>query len=471
MIRRIVFLSALFLLAAGSAAAEEASTHFQTLCASCHGVERYGGEAPPLLPEALGRKTDDQLVEVILNGRPNTQMPPFSAVLSEADARALVALFRTPVAEVSWGVEQIAASRKTFVPDGPRLRPKVERENITLVVERGAGSIAVLDGDTLGELDRFVVGRIHGGPKFDQALSRVWAVTRDGNAVAYNLDKGGVTARAKVAVNGRNLAVSPDGKLVAVTAQLPAQVIVLDGALKPLAVLPLDGQPSGVYQVPGEDRFILTLRDKPSLLTIEHDGFAVTETVLPEPFEDFVFVPGRRQLLASSRAGGHISLYDLDQNKVVASLETEALPHLFSACFFEREGALHAALNHIGSPKLTVVAVDDLSVQAEVPLAGSGYFARTHPGTPWLWVDTNTETLTLVDKATLTELRELVPQAGRKAMHVEFTRDGSQALVSVWHADGAVVVYSSDELKETKRLPFNMPIGKYNAWNKTAHFR
>ena len=34
-----------------------------------------------------------------------------------------------------------------------------------------------------------------------------------------------------------------------------------------------------------------------------------------------------------------------------------------------------------------------------------------------------------------------------------------------------MVVYSSDALEETKRLPFNMPIGKYNAWNKTAHFR
>lgn len=469
MVRCLVFF--LPLLLAGSAAAADAPALFQTHCASCHGAARYGGDAPPLLPESLGRKTDDQLVESILNGRANTQMPPFGAKLSESEARLLVALVRTPVDEVVWGASEIAASRKEFEPDGPALPAGTSRENITLVVERGVGAIAVLDGDTLSELDRFDVGRIHGGPKFDRALSRVWAVTRDGNAVAYSLDRGGVTARAKVAVNGRNIAVSPDGALVAATAQLPAQLIVMDGALNPLSVLPLDGQPSGVYQVPGEDRFILTLRDKPSLLIVDQETLAVTETVLPEPFEDYVFVPGRRQLLASSRGGGRISLYDLERGEVVASLETEALPHLFSACFFERDGALHAALNHIGSPKLTVVRVDDLSVQLELPLAGSGYFARTHPGTRWLWIDTNTEALQLIDKATLTERRQLVPQPGRKAMHVEFTRDGSVALVSVWDNEGAVVAYSADDLKEVRRLPFVMPIGKYNAWNKTAHFR
>jgi hypothetical protein len=52
-------------------------------------------------------------------------------------------------------------------------------------------------------------------------------------------------------------------------------------------------------------------------------------------------------------------------------------------------------------------------------------------------------------------------------MHVEFTADGSRALVSVWHREGAVVVYDARTLTEQMRLPFNMPIGKYNARNKT----
>ena len=75
-------------------------------------------------------------------------------------------------------------------------------------------------------------------------------------------------------------------------------------------------------------------------------------------------------------------------------------------------------------------------------------------------------------RRTLT-LREpgLTPERGKKAMHVEFTADGGQALVSVWHREGAVVVYDSSTLEEVARLPYDMPIGKYNAFNKTRLMR
>jgi hypothetical protein len=52
-------------------------------------------------------------------------------------------------------------------------------------------------------------------------------------------------------------------------------------------------------------------------------------------------------------------------------------------------------------------------------------------------------------------------------MHVEFTADGTKALVSIWHKNGAVVVYDSSTLDELQRLPYAMPVGKYNAANKT----
>lgn len=468
---RLVWLLSLLLALPASAQADDAEAQYRALCASCHGAERYGGVAPPLLPEALGRKSDAALAETITAGRPNTQMPAFGDRLSEADAAALVAWIRRPSGEVVWGVDAIAASRVESTPDGPALAPTVDRGNITLVVERGRGRIAVLDGDTFDELDAFPVGRVHGGPKFDADLSHVWSVTRDGQVVAYDVTRGGVAARAQAGVNTRNLAANPAGTLVAVAAQLPAQVALLDGDLNPRAVIPLGGQPSGVYQVPGEDRFVLTLRDAPELLFIDQETFEVETVALPEPFEDFVFVPGRKQLLASGREGSRIVLYDLASTSVVASLDTEALPHLFSACFFEREGTLHAALNHIGVPRLTVVSVNDLATRAEVPLAGSGYFARTHPGTPYLWVDTNTEYLELVDKATLKPVRRLRPEPGKKAMHTEFTDDGARAMVSVWDPVGAVVIYDARTGETERRLPFAMPIGKYNATNKTLHLR
>lgn len=441
-------------------------------CASCHGPSRYGGYAPPLIPQALERKSDEQLAEAILQGLPNTQMTAFDGLVDADMARALVGLMRQPVADIRWDVPEIAASRVEF-PTGPRRIPAdVRRENLTLVVERGTSSVVVLDGDTLEELDRFAVGRIHGGLKFDRKWRGAWAATRDGTLVAYDLVHGGLRAKAKVAVNTRNVAVSPEGDYVAVANQLPGGVVVLDGALRPLQRFALDGQPSGVYQVPGEARFVLTLRDRPVMYEIAYPDLSLRETALPEPFEDFTFVPGGSQLLASSRGGRRIMLWDLAEARVVASLETEALPHLFSACFFTRNDRLYAALNHVGVPQLSILDLASFRIEKTIPLDGSGFFVRTHPAVRHLWADTNTEAVQLIDKQTL-ELVDtrLIPEPGKKVLHVEFTAEGDRAFVSVWDPVGAVVVYDARTLVEVRRLPYAMPVGKYNVFNKTRFLR
>ncbi|HEY5656388.1 MAG TPA: cytochrome D1 domain-containing protein [Myxococcota bacterium] len=441
---------------------------YQQHCAACHGARRYGGYAPPLMPETLERKDDAALVQTILAGRPNTQMPAFGDRIGTEMAASLVGLFREPVRAISWTLPDIAASRVEPEAEERPLPAGVRRENLTLVVERGRGAVSILDGDSLRELGRFEAGAIHGGLKFDRDLRVVMAVTRDGTALAYDLLRGRLRARVKVGVNARNIALSPDGAFAAVANQLPAGLVLLDGALRPLASIPVEGQPSGVYPLPGQARFALALRDVSRLVTVGYPDLDVRSVELPEPFEDLVFVPGSTRLVASSRDGHRLVLYDFASGEVLASLATQGLPHLFSACFFEHAGVPYAAFNHVGIPKLSIVDMQAFAVREEIPLRGSGFFARTHEGTPYLWVDTNTEAIQLVDKRTLSLApRALVPAVGKKAMHVEFTAEGDKAFVSVWHPEGAVVVYDSNSLAELARIPYAMPVGKYNAANKT----
>jgi mono/diheme cytochrome c family protein len=446
----------------------DAAATYARHCAVCHGARRYGGYASPLISMTLARKSDEALVDAILEGLPATQMPAFSSKLNPAEARALVALFREPEDEVRWSLEDIAASRVEEIPKRSAIPATVNREELILVVERGSGSVSVLDGSNMRELDRFAVGRVHGGIKFDRELHQALVVTRDGTIVDYDLDHGAVRTRVKVGVNTRNIAVSSDGKTVAAANQLPQSLVVLDGRLRPLATFPLPGQPSAVYQVPGSQAFMVTLRDLPKLYFIPYPELKLQLVELPEPFEDFIFIPGTTRLVASSRKGSQLILYDFEQNEILATLVAEGLPHLFSASFFSRNGALHAAFNHMGVPRLSIIEMDRFKVVAQLPLAGSGYFTRTHPGTPYLWIDSNTESIQLVDKRTLELIdRTLVPEVGKKAMHVEFTADGAKALVSIWHDDGAIVVYDANTLAEIQRIPYAMPVGKYNAANKT----
>lgn len=55
-------------------------------CGSCHGMRLTGGLGPALTPAALADFPLDSLAATIYHGRPGTPMPPWRAMLSEAEA-------------------------------------------------------------------------------------------------------------------------------------------------------------------------------------------------------------------------------------------------------------------------------------------------------------------------------------------------------------------------------------------------
>lgn len=58
-------------------------------CGSCHGLTLKGGLGPSLLAENLKGKPVPFLTSTILNGRPGTAMPPWSALLKPEEAKWL----------------------------------------------------------------------------------------------------------------------------------------------------------------------------------------------------------------------------------------------------------------------------------------------------------------------------------------------------------------------------------------------
>ena len=55
-------------------------------CGTCHGRLLTGGLGPALTPEALADKPVESLAATIYHGRPGTPMPPWKAMLNEAEA-------------------------------------------------------------------------------------------------------------------------------------------------------------------------------------------------------------------------------------------------------------------------------------------------------------------------------------------------------------------------------------------------
>jgi hypothetical protein len=107
-----------------------------------------------------------------------------------------------------------------------------------------------------------------------------------------------------------------------------------------------------------------------------------------------------------------------------------------------------------------------------IETAGPGFFLRGHENSPYVWADVftgpNKDTVHVIDRESLEIVKTLKPEPGRTAGHVEFTRDGRYALLSIWEMDGAVIVYDARTLEPVKRIPMKKPVGKYNVWNKIA---
>ena len=56
-------------------------------CGACHGMRLTGGLGPALTREAMVDKPLDSMTATIYGGRPGTPLPPWRAMMSEAEAR------------------------------------------------------------------------------------------------------------------------------------------------------------------------------------------------------------------------------------------------------------------------------------------------------------------------------------------------------------------------------------------------
>lgn len=465
--KRFVLIFASLAFTAGFASADNGKALYLTHCASCHHAERYGLKAPALIPETLKGYKKDDIVKIVKNGLPATQMPSFREILSDGDIEKIVSHITAPIAHVMWAADDIAGSREGFSRTEKVGAKGVDYENITLVVESGK-SVTVMDGQNFQLMDKFEVGAIHGGPKFSYSLRYVYAPTRDGVITKYDLASLAKLTSIKVGINTRNIAVSDDDRWIAAANYLPNNIVALDNELAVKKILEVEGKIGGMYTLTSYKKFICSFRDLPELWLIDYTkDFAVEKIALPEPFEDMSIAPFEDILIGASRKGTRLYLYSLKDRKVISSLETDGMPHLASATYWSDKGALYAAINHLKRPVITILDLNNKKIVKEIAINGTGFFVRTHQSTPFIWVDTNTDSIQIIDKATLQVIKTLIPSKDKKAMHIEFTKDGKYALVSIYEEEGAVIIYDAVTLNEIKRLPFKKPAGKYNALNKT----
>src|SRR5690606_13960203 len=144
---------------------------------------------------------------------------------------ALAAYIAEPLAErPAWAASDISASREMVADYLPAAAPVFPGDlmNITLVVETGDHHVSVLDGDTFEVLDRFATPfAVHGGPKFSPDGRYVFIMSRDGWVQKYDIWSLKEVGRIRAGLNSRNIAMSHDGKWLAVANYLPNTLTIL----------------------------------------------------------------------------------------------------------------------------------------------------------------------------------------------------------------------------------------------------
>lgn len=460
-----------FGLIAGLMSAEAAASGpeaYQRHCASCHHPERYGLSGPPLIPEYYGLKKEKELAAIVENGLEATNMPAFNGLLSAEEIKEVVAFIRTPAGQPMWGEKEMLSTLRLSEEGAKKPESSYDMENFFMVVEGGTGKVHFMDGDSFNILDSVKAGAIHGGPKFDRQLRYAFLASRDGWIIRYDLEMMKETGRIRAGISVRNIAISSDSKRIAAAALLPEALVVIDAvSMRPVKAFAGIGAVNSVYALKRSGRFVAAFKDRAELLLIDEKTLEVERLSTGEPLTDFFIEPEEKYIVGTSRKGESITVVDLKKKAVFRSVKSGIrMPHLASAALWKQGGEVFAAFPHIGEASVSVLKLYDWELVAGIKTKGPGFFARTHEYIPHIWVDTGTDTIQLIDKKTLRIAGEVVPEAGKKAMHVEFTKDGSFALVSVWEDDGAVKVYDTRAFKEVKSLPFKKPVGKYNATNK-----
>ena len=504
----------LFFLAVQSvfaASSGQAEALYQQHCSACHGTDRLGVSGPALLPESLHRLSKEKAYQTITNGRVATQMKAFKSSLSESQIQALVNYIYTPLKQPPvWGEKQIKASHIVYAIDKSVSKPIFEADplNIFLVVESGDHHVTVLDGDKFEPIYRFASRfGLHGGPKFNSTGRYVYFTSRDGWISKFDLYQLKMVAEIRVGINARNTAISSDDRYVIVGNYMPNTLVILDASdLSLIKIIPVvdkngnESRVSAVYDARPRNSFIAALKDSPELWEISYQNpppagfgnwvhdyrktsgeakvrlFPIRRLYLKSVLDDFFFDQEYVHVLSASRKGKG-QVVDLDLGRKVADLDIPGMPHLSSGITWKRKTPNGVqtvlATPNLKEPSVSIIDMKTWKLIKKIPTLGSGFFMRSHEKSPYAWVDVffgkDKDAMHVIDKQTLKIVKTLRPAPGKTSAHVEFTKDGRYALVSIWEMDGELVVYDAKTLEVVKRIPMKKPVGKYNVYNKITH--
>jgi DNA-binding beta-propeller fold protein YncE len=504
---QVIYITASLIIGCSSNSIASAGNPFllyQKHCASCHNKDRLGGTGSALLPENLKRIKRKQAADIIRNGLVATQMPAYTGKLSDSEIVQLVDFIYTPLdVTPKWQLTEIRQSHvihHNVNQLGEKPVHKADPLNLFLVVETGDHHATILDGDSMESIYRFKTRHaLHGGPKYSPDGRFIYLASRDGWISKFDMYSLKLVAEIRAGINTRNIAASSDGRYIIVANYLPHSLVILNASdLSPVKLIPVESDTgassrvSAVYNAPPRESFIAALKDLPEIWEISYsddppyygvvhdyriegppeinEPFPIRRIKLDDYLDDFFFDQEYEHLIGAARNSNNGQVVNLIVGRKIAEIDIPGLPHLGSGITWQHQGKPVLATPNLKEGVVSIIDMNEWKTIKRIETSGPGFFIRSHENTRYAWADVffgpNKDVMHIIDKTNLEIIKTLRPVSGKTSAHVEFTRDGRYALLSIWEDDGQLVVYDSETFEEVKRIPMKKPSGKYNVYNK-----
>jgi len=346
---------------------EQAKGMYFQRCAGCHGVLRKGATGKSLLPEPnkakkskgtlkLGTKRLSKIIKLGTEGGMNN----FDDIFSDEEINVLARYIQMePPIPPEMSLALMKERHKVFIepadyPDKP-LHGR-NWENFFVVIERDAGKIAIIDGDTHEIVDHIDTGyAVHvikatehhntetpvGG-----VAGRFWYTQgRDGKMTKIDLwqQPGSMlVAEAQMAYDARDVAVSGDGKYVIGGAYWPPHFVILDAVtMEPLKVVSTRGvnvdgdfvnesRVAAIYTTPSQSSFWVALKELGQMWQVDYrdlDNLAIKQVNSAKFLHDGFFDPTGRYFQIAANASNKMVIVDSETGKLEAMIDTAKLPH------------------------------------------------------------------------------------------------------------------------------------------------
>ncbi|NRA82454.1 MAG: c-type cytochrome [Gammaproteobacteria bacterium] len=502
---------------------EKAQLHYFQRCAGCHGVLRKGATGKNLEPKSTLKKGQARLEKIISYGTEGG-MNNFDDIFSKKDIADIATFIQmTPPVPPEMSIEQMRSYTKEFVaPKDYPTKPQHSRnwENFFIIIERDAGTVAIIDGDTkeiithinTGYAVHVIKGTEHHKIDHAEDIGRFWyTIGRDGKVTKIDLwqtpDKM-LVAETKMAYDARDIAVSGDGKYVIAGGYWPAHFVIMDAVtLNPLKVVSTRGyntkgefineaRVAAIYTTPNESSFMVAVKELGQMWQVDYtdiENLTITQISSAEFLHDGFFDPTGRYFQIAANASNKMVIIDTKTRKLEAMIEVDSLPHPGpGANWIDKKCGPVAGTTHLGTGLVSVWGNDPINhpdnawkLCYEVETDGAGAFIRTHETSQYVWADQLKhpepeiqQSVQVFDKDTheIVKTIRVTRDEGKAALHMEFNDDGSEVWVSVWNRKnassptGEIVIYDAKTLKEIKRIKgLTTPTGKFNVFNRMNH--